>query len=437
MPGPRRASALARAGAGGEGVVVVVGRPSLAEAARSWPRPPPPWPPRGPGRASSRRCAGATSWARSTWASPRGCSRAGSASTRAGPGSRRRGGRCPPRRGRDATGHAAGAGGRAMGAVVLARGRTRSATSPTVALAEEALERAGFVVAVDGFASPSAALADVVLPVAVAARARGDDDQHRGSGHPARPEARGARAVLAGLDDRRRARRPARRRPRRLERGRALGRDRAAGAAHAGITRLVLDAPAARDGVVGPAAGRRRCRSRRAGVLAPIDPMATPGIDAVETQGAPPRAGPAEPPGGDELARRRQRRDVQRRRAGPAPVRALAGARRSSRPCPPPTLLAAARVAAVASTTTACCSRRAGPSPPLAAAATVRANPYDLGRLGVTDARRGCGCAPRAAPSSSRPSPTTACRAAWWASTSTSTATATADRRRATPAPRR
>jgi len=37
------------------------------------------------------------------------------------------------------------------------------------------------------------------------------------------------------------------------------------------------------------------------GALARFDPLATPGIVAVEAQGAPPRAGLAEPPGGDEL----------------------------------------------------------------------------------------------------------------------------------------
>ncbi|MGH7735527.1 MAG: molybdopterin dinucleotide binding domain-containing protein, partial [Gemmatimonadales bacterium] len=70
---------------------------------------------------------------------------------------------------------------------------------------------------------------------------------------------------------------------------------------YTGITRAVLDGPARRDGVVAPlaaaAVGLPRARSPR-----PIDPMATPGIEAVERQGAAPRAGQAEMPGTDDTA---------------------------------------------------------------------------------------------------------------------------------------
>jgi predicted molibdopterin-dependent oxidoreductase YjgC len=65
---------------------------------------------------------------------------------------------------------------------------------------------------------------------------------------------------------------------------------------HAGITRTVLEGPAGRDGIVAP------IPSAKVGVprLRPFDPMATPGIEAVERQGAPPRAGLAEPVGGED-----------------------------------------------------------------------------------------------------------------------------------------
>ena len=65
-------------------------------------------------------------------------------------------------------------------------------------------------------------------------------------------------------------------------------------ASHRGITRAVLDSAAAADGIVAPLAtgpvsltlGRR-----------PLDPIAVPGVESVERQGAPPRAGTAELPG--------------------------------------------------------------------------------------------------------------------------------------------
>ena len=54
-------------------------------------------------------------------------------------------------------------------------------------------------------------------PVRGGTRARGDDDEHRGTGHPPGPQADSTRLRLAGLDDRGRAGRVARGRPRRDE----------------------------------------------------------------------------------------------------------------------------------------------------------------------------------------------------------------------------
>jgi NADH-quinone oxidoreductase subunit G len=63
--------------------------------------------------------------------------------------------------------------------------------------------------------------------------------------------------------------------------------------AYRGITRAILDAPAATDGVVAPLTVTPVAFTRRRG--APLlDPIAFPGVESVEQQGAPPRAGLAE-----------------------------------------------------------------------------------------------------------------------------------------------
>ncbi len=63
--------------------------------------------------------------------------------------------------------------------------------------------------------------------------------------------------------------------------------------AYRGITRAILDSPAATDGVVAPLTVTAVAFTRRPG--APLlDPIAFPGVESVEQQGAPPRAGLAE-----------------------------------------------------------------------------------------------------------------------------------------------
>jgi Molydopterin dinucleotide binding domain len=63
---------------------------------------------------------------------------------------------------------------------------------------------------------------------------------------------------------------------------------------HRGITRAVLDEPGAADGVVAPLVAQEVTLVRRP--VAPLDPIAFPGVESVEWQGAPPRAGLAEAP---------------------------------------------------------------------------------------------------------------------------------------------
>jgi anaerobic selenocysteine-containing dehydrogenase len=129
-------------------------------------------------------------------------------------------------------------------------------------------------------------------------------------------------------------------------------------------------------------------------VLAPFDPMATPGIDAVEAQGAPPRAGLAEPPGGDELL---GADNGTHEANGSSTANGGAPARPKSLRWPVPVevpslpapdayslrLVSPRRLYDHGVLLEACSSLA-----PLALPATVRANPFDLGRLGVTPTAR-------------------------------------------------
>ena len=293
----RARQALAGAGEGGEGVVVVLGRPSLAEhesvtaaaasaLAEAWPaarflpalR-------RGnvmgaldmglapgmlPGRVTLDAAGG---WFAEAW------------------------GQVPDGRGRDCAGILAGLADGELDVLVLL-GADPLGDFPDRALADRALDRAPFVVAVDAFLSPSAARADVVLPVAV---------HHERGGTVTNVEGRVTRAgqklVAPGQswEDWMVA----------AELAARLGKELSAASradlwdeiertapAYAGVSRHVLQAPAARDGLVVPLAATPVALRRRQ--PAPIDPMATPGIEAVERQGAPPRAGLAEPLGGGD-----------------------------------------------------------------------------------------------------------------------------------------
>src|SRR6201996_9424310 len=57
--------------------------------------------------------------------------------------------------------------------------------------------------------------------------------------------------------------------------------------AYAGLTQEVLHSDVAHDGILVPLTGDETHRDD----VAPIDPMALPGVESVERQGAPPRVG--------------------------------------------------------------------------------------------------------------------------------------------------
>ncbi|HMK62300.1 MAG TPA: NADH-quinone oxidoreductase subunit NuoG [Acidimicrobiales bacterium] len=290
--------ALSAAGADGDGVVVVLGRPSVAEhaglvggaavaLARSWSKARfLPALRRGnvlgaidmglapgvlPGRVSLQDGRG---WFEAVWGS------------------------VPAERGRDTTAMLQALVAGDMAAVVLL-GADVLGDFPDRRLVEDALSAAELVVAVDTFLSASSAHADVVLPAAMA---------HERTGSTTNIEGRITRLSQKLVP-------PGQCWPDWMiaaELAARLGGDlEAAGVgdlwdeierlapSHAGITRAVLDGPAGRSGVVAPLAATPVQLGSRP--LALLDPMATPGIEAVEQQGAPPRAGATEPAGADEL----------------------------------------------------------------------------------------------------------------------------------------
>ncbi len=166
---------------------------------------------------------------------------------------------------------------------------------PDRRLAERALEGAAFVVAVVSSPGPITEHADVVLPAAVAHERPGTTTNIEG-----RISRLGQKLVAPGQSwpDWMIASELA------VHLDADLGLDSSADVwdeverlapAYRGITRAVLDAPGTADGVVAPLRAAAVSIGRRA-ATAPLDPIAFPGVESVERQGAPPRAGLAEPP---------------------------------------------------------------------------------------------------------------------------------------------
>ena len=253
------------------------------------------------------------------------------------------------------------------------------------ALARRALDAADFVVAVCGHPGGVTDWADVVLPAAI---------EHERPGTTANVEGRVTRLGQKLVP-------PGQAWPDWMiaaELAAELGADLGFGStddvwdeierlapAFAGVTREVLSGPAARDGVIVPV----RAKGARPRPVEPIDPIATPGVESVERQGAPPRVGLAEPPGAEELPHERRPR-----------LAPLGGGEPVASPAPGAGIEAAAaalgtpHVAPADSYSMRLVSTRrlydAGSavvhSPslaPLAGDATARANPRDLDLLGV------------------------------------------------------
>jgi NADH-quinone oxidoreductase subunit G len=206
----------------------------------------------------------------------------------------------PAERGLDTEGILQGLVDGSMKAVVLL-GADPLGDFPDLDLATRALEAAEFVLAVDCVKSPSIAHADVVLPAAM---------HHERGGTTTNIEGRVLRVgqkltapvlcwpdwmIASELADR-------------------LGTDLGVGSvadlwdeierlapSHSGLTRAVLDSPAARDGVMVPLTASRVTLTKRvANWDSKFDPMATPGIESVELQGPIARVGAAEPQGSYE-----------------------------------------------------------------------------------------------------------------------------------------
>jgi predicted molibdopterin-dependent oxidoreductase YjgC len=243
---------------------------------------------------------------------------------------------------------------------------------PDHALANKALSSGHFVVAVTGHPSQSVdAHADVVLPCAVAHERYGTTTNLEG-----RVSRLGPKLTAPGFawPDWMIA----------AELATALGAEPGPGnvteladelartaPAYAGLSQEVLDSDAAHDGVLVPIA---EGAPRRVDVE-PIDPVALPGIESVERQGAPPRVGtgarnPALPPSGA---------------SGSAPP-LLSGTQTGgiepvSIPMPDAyalRLVAGRRLYDAGSSVTGSPSLT-----PLVPALVARANPYDLDRLGA------------------------------------------------------
>ena len=210
-------------------------------------------------------------------------------------------GSVPEARGRDAAGILAAAagdqaeGGRVRALVIL--GADPLTDFPDHRLAERAIDGAEFVVTVASAPGPITERADVVLPAAEAHERPGTTTNIEGRiarlGQKLVPPGQawadwmiaGELAVHLDAD---------------------LGFDSVGAVwdeveqlapSHRGITRSLLDTRGATDGVVAPLVASAVSITRRAPL--PLDPIAVPGVESVERQGAPPRAGLAESPTAD------------------------------------------------------------------------------------------------------------------------------------------
>jgi len=249
---------------------------------------------------------------------------------------------------------------------------------PDRALAEKALSAGHFIIAVTGHPSESVdAYADVVLPCAVAHERPGTTTNIEG-----RVSRLGQKLTAPGFawPDWMIA----------AELAAALGKDLGVASAndladelhltapaYFGLTQDVLHSDAAHDGVLLPiVAGGAAPHD-----VDPIDPIALPGVESVERQGAPPRSGSA---GGDGAVRAR----IAALGAPPALLSGLPASDGTGAHVPPADSYAL-RLVATRRLYDAGSSVTGSPSlTPLVPQLVARANPYDLDRLGATTGDR-------------------------------------------------
>jgi NADH-quinone oxidoreductase subunit G len=249
---------------------------------------------------------------------------------------------------------------------------------PDRAAAEAALSAGHFVVAVTGHPSESVDVhADVVLPCAVAHERPGTTTNLEG-----RVTRLGQKLTAPGFawPDWMIA----------AELAAALGSDLGVSSAndladevhrtalaYAGLTQEVLHSDVAHDGIIVPIVDGARGRSD----VSPIDPVALPGVESVERQGAPPRVGSS---GGDGSVDARTTSSSAR----PSLISGIEAAGNGTAHVVPADSYAL-RLVATRRLYDAGSSVTGSPSlTPLVPELTARANPYDLDRLGATTGDR-------------------------------------------------
>ncbi|MHB1912108.1 MAG: molybdopterin oxidoreductase family protein, partial [Acidimicrobiales bacterium] len=300
-------------------------------------------------------------------------------------------GQVPAERGMDASGILDGcADGRIQALVLL--GANPVEDFPDRRRAEQGLDGAGFIVAVDAFLTESSQRADVVLPAAVYSERPGTTTNLEG-----RVTRLGQKVVPPGVawPDWMIA----------VELAARLGSDlemdtleeiraeiEALAVSHRGITEELLNTAAARDGILAPVGlGVETDGGSTRAVPAAIDPMSDPGIGAVEVQGVKATAtAPVPDPG--------SRRRLVVRPEGPPPALLsrpeAEGGSGGGDPGPPDAYslrLVAGRKLYDHAVSVAHSPSLAG----LAASAGIRVNPYDLDRLGLHSGDRVRISAPR------------------------------------------
>jgi NADH-quinone oxidoreductase subunit G len=249
---------------------------------------------------------------------------------------------------------------------------------PDRAVAEKALSAGHFVVAVTGHPSESVtSYADVVLPCAVAHERPGTTTNIEG-----RVSRLGQKLTAPGFawPDWMIA----------AELAVALGTDLGVSSAndladelhltapaYFGLTAAVLHSDAAHDGILVPIV----VGAAPPADVEPIDPMALPGVESVERQGAPPRSGSA---GGDGSVRAR----IAALGAPPALLSGIPSSDPEDAHVAPADSYAL-RLVATRRLYDAGSSVTGSPSlTPLVPPLVARANPYDLDRLGATTGHR-------------------------------------------------